>query len=536
MKDKIFNFFKRHYKGMIIIAVLAVVVFVVVPRVLKSKADEMLQSMYQTSQPLMQDLQVTLTGTGTITPNDQYAITPLVQGEIVDAPFEEGDVVKKGQLLYQFSTENAEENIKSANLGVKQAQQSYSDAVESKKKSADDRYLTSDQSGYVKKLYVSAGDKIVAGTTIADIYDNKTMVLEVPFNAADVKKSWTGGAATVYVGDESERLRGKVASISPTDAVLDGNMVVTYVTIEVKNPGGIAAGATGTARISGVDCNSEGTFSVKSEGTLLAGGSGTIAKLNISEGGYIEKGATYLVLKDGSVGDGVGSSKLSLESAKNQLESAKREVGKPFPKEAELTRMTERLSELNALLNMDSREESRDVGEVLVETLPTDRTEGEQEKESFQLDKTGEEQERESLPEASSGDRTPDKKLNGMSRDLIELDVLLRARTVIMQEGLDVQAVSARLYGNRTRESLYRDSSFLEVVLLYEGDMREEQLFGILNRESPSLKGLEVRINPIREGESGSLEEYLEKNEEYLDRLEAQQEKGCKRHLEGPKI
>ena len=124
--------------------------------------------------------------------------------------------------------------------------------------------------------------------------------------------------------------------------------------------------------------------------------------------------------------------------------------------------MTERLSELNALLNMDSREESRDVGEVLVETLPTDRTEGEQEKESFQLDKTGEEQERESLPEASSGDRTPDKKLNGMSRDLIELDVLLRARTVIMQEGLDVQAVSARLYGNRTRESLYRDSSFLD--------------------------------------------------------------------------
>ena len=94
----------------------------------------MLQSMYQTSQPLMQDLQVTLTGTGTITPNDQYAITPLVQGEIVDAPFEEGDVVKKGQLLYQFSTENAEENIKSANLGVKQAQQSYSDAVESKRR------------------------------------------------------------------------------------------------------------------------------------------------------------------------------------------------------------------------------------------------------------------------------------------------------------------------------------------------------------------------------------------------------------------
>ncbi len=326
MKDKIRNFFKRHYKGLIAVVLLAIVIFVAVPRLLKSKADEMMQGMYQTSQPLVQDLQVTLTGTGTITPNDQYAITPLVQGEITDAPFEEGDVVKKGQLLYQFSTENVEDNIKSANLGVRQAQQSYSDAVESKRKSTDDLTLTSDQEGYVKKLYVSAGDKIAAGMTIADIYDNTTMVLEVPFNAADVKKSWVGGHASVYVGDESERLRGKVVSISPTDAVLDGNMVVTYVTIEVSNPGGIASGAIGTARIDGVDCNSEGTFSVKSEGTLTAGGSGTIAKLNIREGGYLRKGAAYIILKDGTVGDGVNSSKLSLESAKNQLESAKKSL------------------------------------------------------------------------------------------------------------------------------------------------------------------------------------------------------------------
>lgn len=326
MKDKILNFFKRHYKGLIAAAVLAVLIFVVLPRFLKGKADEMMQGMYQTQTPLVQDLQVTLTGTGTITPNDQYSITPLVQGEITDAPFEEGDVVEKGQLLYQFSTENAEDNIKSADLSVRQAQQSYSDAVESKKKSADELSLTSDQSGYVKKLYVSAGDKITAGSTIADIYDNTKMLLEVPFNAADVKKSWVGAHAAVYVGDESERLRGTVTAVSPTDAVLDGNMVVTYVTIEVKNPGGIAAGEGGTARVDGVDCNSEGTFSVKSEGTLLAGGTGTIAKLNLKEGGYIKKGATYLVLKDGSVGDSVGSSKLSLEGAKNQLESAKKSL------------------------------------------------------------------------------------------------------------------------------------------------------------------------------------------------------------------
>ena len=47
-----------------------------------------------------------------------------------------------------------------------------------------------------------------------------------------------------------------------------------------------------------------------------------------------------------------------LETVQEQLKSAKEEVGKPFPKEAELNQMMERLSELNALLNMDEPEDS----------------------------------------------------------------------------------------------------------------------------------------------------------------------------------
>ena len=44
-----------------------------------------------------------------------------------------------------------------------------------------------------------------------------------------------------------------------------------------------------------------------------------------------------------------------LETVKEQLENAKQEVVKPFPKEKELNQMMERLSELNALLNMDEQ-------------------------------------------------------------------------------------------------------------------------------------------------------------------------------------
>lgn len=53
-----------------------------------------------------------------------------------------------------------------------------------------------------------------------------------------------------------------------------------------------------------------------------------------------------------------------LETVKGQMENAIAEVGKPFPKEAELNQMLERMSELNALLNMDENEENLMESEV----------------------------------------------------------------------------------------------------------------------------------------------------------------------------
>lgn len=45
-----------------------------------------------------------------------------------------------------------------------------------------------------------------------------------------------------------------------------------------------------------------------------------------------------------------------LETVQGQLKNAMVEVKKPFPKEEELNQKLERLSELNALLNMDEKE------------------------------------------------------------------------------------------------------------------------------------------------------------------------------------
>lgn len=46
---------------------------------------------------------------------------------------------------------------------------------------------------------------------------------------------------------------------------------------------------------------------------------------------------------------------MKLSNVKHQLETAKAEVDKPFPQEAELAEKLERLAELNSLLNMDEK-------------------------------------------------------------------------------------------------------------------------------------------------------------------------------------
>jgi HlyD family secretion protein len=44
-------------------------------------------------------VETSITGKGTLSPADQYEVKSLVKGELLLAPFEEGDEVKKGQLL-----------------------------------------------------------------------------------------------------------------------------------------------------------------------------------------------------------------------------------------------------------------------------------------------------------------------------------------------------------------------------------------------------------------------------------------------------
>ncbi|WP_343210746.1 HlyD family efflux transporter periplasmic adaptor subunit [Anaerolentibacter hominis] len=259
----------------------------------------------------------TISGTGTIEPLNQYNVTSLVSGEILSSDFEEGDEVKEGQVLYQIDTTDAEKNLKSAKLNVEKAQKSYNKAL----KQRENLKVTANASGVIKKLYVEDGDSIKAGTVIADIYDNSTMLLTIPFNSLDVTSAMVGKKASVQLTDSLETVSGTVSQVSGVEEAADGNMLVKNIVIKVKNPGGITAGQTATASVGSIACNSAGTFEVSTEKSVTAQVEGTVASLSVKEGGNVTKGGTILTLQSDSIEDTIDNAATSLEEAELSLEN-----------------------------------------------------------------------------------------------------------------------------------------------------------------------------------------------------------------------
>lgn len=116
----------------------------------------------------------------------------------------------------------------------------------------------------------------------------------------------------------------------------------------------------------------------------------------------------------------------------------------------------------------------------------------------------------------------PEKSLNGQSRAEIEETVLCYAQAHIDGMGLTdkVKLLGARVYGSRTREGLYQEGSDVDVVVSYTGNIREDDFFSVLHEDGMKLSGLTLDINPISTEKTGTLEEYMEQANAFLDEKE----------------
>ena len=61
---------------------------------------------------------------------------------------------------------------------------------------------------------------------------------------------------------------------------------------------------------------------------------------------------------------------------------------------------------------------------------------------------------------------------------------------------IDVDIIDIELYGSRIKEAARKDSD-LDILLEYKGNIREDDLFNLLNEEPLYIEGIKIDINPI---------------------------------------
>ncbi len=319
---------RKWLKRLIILVVIAAVIVFVLSRCMAGGVQSVSGS-YLPAPVAVQDLTVAVTGPGTIKPNDSYRATTLIKGEILSAPFEEGDTVNKDDVLFTLDQSDVENAIKQARTGVEQAQLSvqsaqlnYDSLVRTRNDNAKDRQVKANANGVITKVYVDPGDTVAAGTPIADILDRDNMKLEVPFHSVNAASFYVGQSATVTVSGTAETLYGTISEISATDSVGPGGTLVRNVTITVQNPGALSDASTGSAAVGNASSSASGSFRYGESKTLVAKYSGELETLELHEGDRVYDGQQVGEFKETQMQDQIDAAAIQLSNARLSLRNA----------------------------------------------------------------------------------------------------------------------------------------------------------------------------------------------------------------------
>lgn len=274
-----------------------------------------------------------LSSSGTLEAKDTYSITSMVEGEVISANFEEGDQVEKDQVLYEIDRSSMDTDLNSAQNSVTRSQTSHEDALDDYNQAVSDysgnTYKATD-TGYIKELYVSVGDKVSGNTKLADIYNDDLMEIRIPFLSGETELIQVGSTAVLTLVDSGEQIEGTVKAVANREETLSGGRLVKYVTITVNNPGGLTTTTAASAQIGEFVGSEEGTFKASTDTTMNAdlAVNVEVEELLVHEGDYVTKGTPIFRMTSRTAEklmrnykDALDKAQESVESAQSKLES-----------------------------------------------------------------------------------------------------------------------------------------------------------------------------------------------------------------------
>lgn len=248
------------------------------------------------------DIDVKISGAGTVQPISRFDIVPLIKGNILSAPIEKGNEVKKGDLLYEiddseqyFNIEKTRASIEKLEIGNQQTEESITNLT-----------ITAPFEGRIIDFKAAEGDQIGGNNVkIASIVDDKQLTAIIPFNASQAQSFKTGGEAKLLLSQFMMYVDGVITYISSATKPSKDGTALCDVEIKIDNPGTITEGmeATGIVKTPDGDIISPSTGKImfSKEYPIMAKSSGTVKEVYVKDNDWVSKGQKILELENESL-------------------------------------------------------------------------------------------------------------------------------------------------------------------------------------------------------------------------------------------
>ncbi len=290
---------------------------VVVSKKKKSKGDDADSS---TSVVMRGSVVSSITGSGTVEPIESRDIVPQVNGKITYAPFNEGDDVQEGDVLYMFESTSAENTVEKAKTSVSNKNSNISKV----KENISNLTVRATASGKVSALNINIGQEISGA--VCKITNYKKQSVTIPFPNDEVYKIKAGDDVSIAVDKYMINTTGTVARKYSSSETLSGGAVVCNVEITLTGTDILEENTKVTATVhtsaGDVASASYGSVEYESPVTVNAEQKGKVAKINVKNGDWVNKGDVIATLTNSDLSEELRTANQSYSEAQMSLSDA----------------------------------------------------------------------------------------------------------------------------------------------------------------------------------------------------------------------
>ena len=311
--------------SLVVVLAVAVGIFLVVRQ---RESTSTMASAKRTTQVTRGNIEVSLSGAGTIESASTSDVMSNVQGKIIKAYKKVGDTVKKGELLYEMDDTDAKLQIQKIQNSIDQQQVSESNTS----KSYSNMTVTAPFGGKVTGVTAVKGDNVNNGMTLFTITDTSKLKLSIPLSTANIPYVKIGQSVKINLQQFTDTINGVVTEIDDNTHTASTGGMVRDVIVTVNNPGTLSDESMSSSvdfkLTNGTEVNSseESRFSYANKETVKAQTQGTLAVVNVKENQFVKKGDLLVRIENDQLQLTSQTDNLKMQDLQNQLDAAQKQL------------------------------------------------------------------------------------------------------------------------------------------------------------------------------------------------------------------